>query len=116
VAGGVERLAAQQAVGEDVGADGHLDLVHDEALDVVHVQAFVDPGHQQRVGIVGLGADLAHLARLHLGRIDEQGEDTEGGLGHRHRARAAPAAHPDIGLDLEVLPAGGRHRRSPKRA
>ena len=41
---GVDGLAVKDAVRERVGADRHVDGPGDESLDVVDVQALVDPG------------------------------------------------------------------------
>ena len=100
---------------ERVRAHRHLHPPDDEALDLVHVEALVDPGHQQRLGAVGLGAYFSILARLHLVGRYQQGEHAQRGLREGLGAARAPAAHAHVGLDLEVLPAGGGHPRSPKR-
>src|SRR5438094_94456 len=113
--GRVERLAVEHTMGERVRADGELHVMHHEALDVVDVEAFVDPRHQQRLGAVGLGAHLASFAGLDLRGHHDQREDAERRLRDGLRPRRPPRAHADVGLDLEVLPAGRAHRRSPKR-
>jgi hypothetical protein len=81
-----------------------------------HVEALVDPGHQQRLRPLGLGTDLARLARLHLVRVDQLGKNTERGLRERLSPRGPPAdhAHAHVRLDLEGLPARA-HPRSPNR-
>src|SRR5262249_27614635 len=104
VAGRVERLAAEQTVRECVGTERHLDLAHHEALDVVYVEALVHPGDQQGLGTLGLGSNLAHLPRLDLGRIDQQGEDAERRFREGCRARLAPPAHAAVPLPLSALP------------
>ena len=86
-----------------------------ETLDLVYVEAFVDPGHQERLWALGLGTDLAPLPDLDAAGRCDQGEDAQGELGDSHCPAGAPAADPDVGLDLEVLPAGLGHRRSPSR-
>ena len=82
----------------------------DEALDLVHVEALVDPRGQQCLEGVGLGADLAALSANHGQRIDDQREHAERGLRERGAAARTPRAHADVGLDLEVLPAALRYR------
>ena len=111
----VERLSVQVAVGQRVGAHGHLDLVHHEALDLVYVEALVDPGHQQRFRALGLGADLPALAHLDRGGVREQGEDPERELGDGRRPARPPAPDANVGLDLELLPPALGQRRSPSR-
>src|SRR5882724_733711 len=109
MARGVERLTVQTAVDHGVGARADLDAAHDERLDLVHVQALVDPGHEQHLRAVGLRADLARLARRDRRGIGDEREHAERGLRERLRARRAPGADPDIRLHLELLVAGTDH-------
>src|SRR5437867_13444436 len=59
VAARVERLAVKHAVNERVARREDRDTVDDEAFDLVHVEALVDPGDKERPGRLGLCADLA---------------------------------------------------------
>src|SRR5262245_36003495 len=115
VARGIERLAVQVAVSQRIGADGHLDLVDHEALDLVYVEALVDPGHKQCFRALGLSADLATLPHPDGGGVRQQRKDPQGELGDRRRSSRAPAPDADIRLDLELLPPARRHRKSPSR-
>ena len=66
MARGIERLAVKQAVHETVTARVDFDACHCEAFDLVHVQAFVEPVHQQRFRRVSLRARFAYLERRHV--------------------------------------------------
>src|SRR4029453_10065563 len=108
----VERLTVQVAVGQRIRADGHLDVVDHEALDLMHVEAFVDPGHQQCLRTLGLGAYLPALPDLDGGGHRDEGEDAQGELRHGGRTALSPAADADVTPDLEFFPAPLGHRRS----
>src|SRR5213593_2938188 len=99
----VEGLAVQATVDHGVGARGDLDAAHHERLDLVHVEALVDPRGEERLRTVGLGAHLARLARGDRRRIGDQGEHAERRLSERLGARRTPGPDPDVGLDLELL-------------
>src|SRR5206468_942582 len=45
----IDRLAVKQPMDEAIGECVDLHLPDREALDLVHVEAFVDPAHQQRL-------------------------------------------------------------------
>ena len=77
MADGFERLAAEHAVGDRVAHRENRDTADDEALDFVHVEAFVDPVDEQVLRRVGLGADLAVLTLVDLTGRDDQREDAE---------------------------------------
>ena len=100
----IDRLAVEVAVSERVGTDGHLDLTDHETLDVVHIEALVDPVHEQGLRPLGLGPDLPAITDLHGLRRGDEREDAEGELSDRSRSARSPATDADVGLDLEVLP------------
>src|SRR5947208_14143350 len=77
VATRVELLTVEHAVGERVAHPVDRDAVGDEALDLVHVEALVDPVDEQGLGRVGLRADLAVLARVDLVGLEEEAEGYE---------------------------------------
>src|SRR5204862_5722706 len=106
---GVQRLTVQPTVDDRVGARADLHAADDERLDLVHVEAFVDPGHEQELGPIGLGADLARLARRDRGGIGDERQHAERRLGERFRARRPPRPDPDVRFDLELLEAGSGH-------
>lgn len=64
-----------------------------EALHVEDVQAFVEPVHEERVGSVAVGADLARIPLLDRSRIRHEGEDPEGDLGEGLGQSLAPTDH-----------------------
>src|SRR3989440_7749438 len=118
VATRVELLTVEHAVGERVAHLEDRDAVGDEALDLVHVEALVDPVDEQGLGRVGLRADLTVLALVDLVGRDDQREDAERRLGEGLRPRRTPRAHADVGVHVELLPARGGavlHSRSPRR-
>src|SRR5205823_8211034 len=86
-----------------------LHAADDERFDLVHVEAFVDPGHEQELGPIGLGADLARLARRDRGGIGDERQHAERRLGERFLARRPPRPDPDVRFDLELLEAGNGH-------
>src|SRR5438874_5537190 len=61
VSAGVERFAVQTTMDDGVRARLDVDATHNECLDLVHVQAFVDPRHEQAFGTVALSANLSAL-------------------------------------------------------
>src|SRR5213594_3285601 len=95
--------ACSDTVVHGIGARGDLDAAHHERLDLVHVEALVDPRGEERLRTVGLGAHLARLARGDRRRIGDQGEHAERRLSERLGARRTPGPDPDVGLDLELL-------------
>src|SRR5262247_1001445 len=117
----VDLLSMEESVDDAVGAPVYLHAPHDEALDLVHVEALVDPADQQALGRVALRAHLSMLT-LHdlLGRRDQR-EHAESRLGEDARPRRGPGVNTRLGAGLEMLPArlARAHPaapRSPKRA
>src|SRR5881409_1940343 len=104
VATSVERLTVEDAVGERVACREDRDAAGDEALDLVHVEALVDPVDEQALGRVGLRADLTVLALVDLVGRDDQREDAERRLGEGLRPRRTPRA------DGGLRPGGARRR------
>src|SRR5256886_9516298 len=118
VATRIELLTVDHAVGDRVAHPEDRDAAGDEALDLVHVEALVDPADEQGLGRVGLRADLTVLALVDLVGRDDQREDAERRLGEGLRPRRTPRAHADVGVHVELLPARGGavlHSRSPSR-
>src|SRR5437867_13016213 len=74
VATSVERLTVEDAVGERVACREDRDAAGDEALDLVHVEALVDPVDEQALGRVGLRAVLTVRALRGLLRRADQRE------------------------------------------
>src|SRR5215510_5196210 len=121
VAACVDFLSPEHAVHDGLGARVDFHAAHHEALDLVHVEALVDPGDQQALGRIRLGPDFAMLTLLDFFGPDDQGEHTERRLGKRRRPRGGPGVNAHVGLGLEMLPAGFARAhpalpRSPKRA
>src|SRR5213594_3285603 len=83
----VEVTACSDSVDHGIGARGDLAAAHHERLDLVHVEALVDPRGEERLRTVGLGAHLARLARGDRRRIGDQGEHAERRLSERLGAR-----------------------------
>ena len=61
------------------GVIEHLDLdpPGHEALHIVDVEALVDPGDEQALETVPVGADLPLLPLLHAAGLHDQGEDAQ---------------------------------------
>src|SRR5256885_1593266 len=106
---GVQRLTVQPTVDDRVGARADLHAADDERFDLVHVEAFVDPGHEQELGPIGLGADLARLARRDRGGISDERQHAERRLGERFRARRSPRPDPDGRFGPELVEARSGH-------
>src|SRR5256886_9963632 len=118
VATRIELLTVDHAVGDRVAHPEDRDAVGDEARDLVHVEALVDPADEQGLGRVGLRAVLTVLALVDLVGRDDQREDAERRLGEGLRPRRTPRAHADVGVHVELLPARGGallHSTSPSR-
>ena len=109
VATSVELLTVEDAVGERVAHREDRDAAGDEALDLVHVEALVDPVDEQGLGRVGLRADLTVLALVDLVGRDDQREDAERRLGEGLHPRRTPRAHAHVGVHVELLPPGVGH-------
>src|SRR5437870_7166207 len=91
VAARVERLAVKHAVDERVARREDRDTVDDEAFDLVHVEALVDPGDKERLGRLGLCADLAVLALFDLVGCDDSAK-TPSAAWAKASARVGPHA------------------------
>src|SRR5215471_2042883 len=95
----------EESVDDTPRARVYLHASHDEALDLVHVEALVDPGDQQALGRVALRAYLSVFAlRDLLGRRDQR-EHAESGLGEGARPRHGPGVNTRLGAGLQMLPA-----------
>ena len=69
----------------------HLHPPDDEALDLVHVEALVDPGHQQRLGPSAWARTSRSSRACDLVGRHQQGEHAERGLRERLGARRRPS-------------------------
>ena len=106
VATAVDRLPAKDAVDHGLSARVHFHTPHHEALDLVHVEALVDPADEQALGRVGLRTNLPMLAFLDLLGPDDQSEHAERRLREGTCPCRPPGAHTHVRFRLEMLPAG----------
>src|SRR5262245_36418316 len=95
----------EESVDDTPRARVYLHASHDEALDLVHVEALVDPGDQQARGRVALRPYLSVVAvRGLLGRRDQR-EPGESGLGEGAPPRQGPGGNTRPGARLQMPPA-----------
>src|SRR5256712_9096372 len=106
MAPGVQLLAVERRVHERRGTRVHLHAVDHETLDLVHVEALVDPVSEQPLRGIALRPDLTMLALGDLVGLHDQREHAERRLGEGFGARRAPRSNAHVRLGLEVLPAG----------
>jgi len=87
----------------------------DESLHVEDVQAFVEPVHEERLGSVAVGADLACIPLLNRSWIGHEGEDPEGDLGEGlGQSLATTDNAPGLpGGDIAERRRGGRTQKPP---
>src|SRR5262245_339870 len=78
VAARVQGLSVKPAMHEPRLERGHLHARRGEALDLVHVEAFVDPGDEQVLERFALGTDVSRLTLLDTVWRDRQGQGAKG--------------------------------------
>ncbi len=82
---------------------GPGDVGDDEALEVMNVQALVEPVHQERLEGHAPGRHLAALERLYGRRRHDQVEDAERALPEALRQIFPPGRQADVRRRVEVL-------------
>jgi len=76
----IHRLSEEASVGPETGKAWAIEVVNDEAFDIVQVEGLVQPRDEEDLGWLRLGLELTDLGRSHMLERHDQVEDTPQGL------------------------------------